>query len=126
MTVLQVCGIALSLLMFLLQLTGRKGPDGRSVVFASALMFFSASLSGVREIFTLVSEQGSLFDVTGYTSLFKALGIGMVGQFTAELCRDAGEPVLASRVEFFCKVEIVLLSLPLVREILTLAGEFAA
>ena len=48
-----------------------------------------------------------------------------MGQFTAELCRDAGEQVLASRVEFFCKVEIILLSLPLVRQILTLAGEFA-
>lgn len=125
MTVLKVCGIALSLLLFLLQISGSKGPNGRGVVFAAALLFFSASLSGIGEIFALVTRYKTLFDKTGYTALVKALGIGIVGQFTAELCRDAGEHVLAGRVEFFCKVEIILLSLPLVEQILALAGGFA-
>lgn len=125
MTVLQVCGIALSLLLFLLQIANSKGPNGRGVVFAASLLFFSASLSGIREIFSVVSLHKDLFDKTGYTVLAKALGIGMVGQFTSELCRDAGESVLASRVEFFCKVEIILLSLPLLKQILALAEEFA-
>ena len=69
MTVLKVCGIALSLLLFLLQIADRKGPNGRSVVFAAALLFFSASLMGINEIFTLVSEYKGLFDKTGYTAL---------------------------------------------------------
>ena len=38
---------------------------------------------------------------------------------------DAGEPVLAGRVEFFAKVEIILLSIPQIRAILQIAGELA-
>ena len=126
MTVLQVCGISLSLLIFLLQVGRNKGTGGRGVVFAAALMLFSASLEGVAEVFSLFKMQSAGFDADGYKALFKALGIGIVSQFTSELCRDAGEPVLAGRVEFFAKIEIMLLSLPLLRQILALAGEFAA
>ena len=125
MTVLQVCGVALSRLNFLLQTAKSHGPNGRSVVFAASLLFFSASMEGVKNVFTLLKSTEPLFDSSGYTALLKAVGIGMVSQFTAELCRDAGEPVLAGRVEFFAKIEIILLSMPLVRQILQLAGEFS-
>lgn len=123
MTILQVCGIALSLLMFLVQAKRSGSADTKTIVFAAAVLFLSASLSDLKEI-VLLFDAHPVSDL-GYTSLWKALGIGMIGQFTAELCRDAGEPVLAGRVEFFAKVEIVLLSLPLVRQILSLAGELA-
>ena len=125
MTVLQVCGIALSLLIFLLQIGRGRGYGGRGVVFAASLLLFSASLSGISQVFSLLRERGSLFDTGGYEGLLKAVGIGVVSQFTAEICRDAGEPVLAGRVEFFAKVEIILLSLPQIRSILQIAGELA-
>ena len=121
MNILQACGIALSLLLFLVQVGRGSGVDTRSVVFAAAVLFLSVSMSSLKEIV-------SIFDTVptndvGYDVLWKTLGIGMIGQFTSEICRDAGEPVLAGRVEFFAKVEIILLSLPLVRQILSLAGQ---
>lgn len=125
MTVLQACGVALSLLLFLLQIGKSGAPNGRSVVFAAALLFFSASLSGIADIFSLIGNQTHAFRTEGIESLFKALGIAIVSQFTAELCRDAGEPVLASRVEFLAKVEIILLSIPLLQRVLALAEDFA-
>ena len=124
MNILQVCGVALSLLLFLVQAKRGGGVDTRSVVFAAAVLFLSVSVNDLKEI-VLLFDQKPISDL-GYATLWKALGIGMIGQFTAEVCRDAGEPVLAGRVEFFAKVEIVLLSLPLVRQILSLAGEIAA
>ena len=43
-------------------------------------------------------------------------------QFSAELCRDAGESAIASKLELVGKAEIIILALPLVRELLGLAG----
>ena len=120
MTVLQMCGVALSVLMFALQ-TGKKS---RAAVFAASLLFFAVSLDGIEELFSLVGQQQADWQQQGFTSLLKELGIGVVCQFTAELCKDAGEKTLAARVEFFAKVQIVLLSFPLLQELLALAREF--
>ena len=122
MTVLQICGVALSVLMFVFQ----AGKRGRGAVLAAALLFFSASLDGIVRLFSFVGQQGTVWGQGSYTALLKALGVGIVCQFTAQLCRDAGEETLASGVEFFGKVEIILLSLPLLQQLLALAGEFAA
>ena len=92
---------------------------------AAAILFFAASLDGISRLFTFVKEQEQLWGRGEYTVLMKALGIGVVCQFTAELCRDAGEAVLASRVEFFGKIEILLLSVPLLQKLLAFAGGLA-
>lgn len=53
--------------------------------------------------------------------LFKALAIAYITQYAAELCRESGESGMASGVELVGKIEILLLSLPLVGEILQMA-----
>ena len=45
-------------------------------------------------------------------------------QFSAELCRDAGESAIASKLELVGKAEIILLCLPLLRELIGLAAGF--
>ena len=50
--------------------------------------------------------------------LLKALGIAVMTQCCAELCRECGEGAAASGIELIGKVEILLLSLPLIHEIL--------
>ncbi|MBR7098337.1 MAG: hypothetical protein IKC59_02890 [Clostridia bacterium] len=53
--------------------------------------------------------------------LFKALGIAWLTQCCADLCRESGENGAASGVELAGKVEILLLSLPLLNEVLEIA-----
>ena len=54
----------------------------------------------------------------GYLLLvFKALGVCLLTQFSADACLDAGEKALASRVEFAGRIAVVLLALPLFEEI---------
>jgi stage III sporulation protein AD len=48
--------------------------------------------------------------------------VTLAAQFTAELCRDAGEGALASRLELAGRAEILLLALPLIRELTALAA----
>ena len=55
--------------------------------------------------------------------LFKSLGIAFLSGTGASVCRDCGESGLATWVEMAGKVEILVLSLPLIQEVLTEAGE---
>lgn len=62
--------------------------------------------------------------IAGYAEfLFKALAIAILTQICAELCRESGESGVASGVELAGKVEILLISLPLINEILSTAKE---
>ncbi|MBO5210663.1 MAG: hypothetical protein J6B80_01885 [Clostridia bacterium] len=54
----------------------------------------------------------------------KALGIGYVTSFCADICRDAGQSTLASLSEIAGKCGIFILSLPLVFNIIDLALGF--
>lgn len=62
--------------------------------------------------------------VESYFSLMlKALAISMCCRMSAEICRDCGEAHLASRVELAGKTGIVLISLPIVQQLLSLAKD---
>lgn len=55
------------------------------------------------------------------TILFKALGICLLTQLTADACRDAGETALAAKAELTGKLLLLVLSLPLFEKITSLA-----
>ncbi len=61
---------------------------------------------------------------SGYAMiLLKALGIAYITAFTAELCKSAGEGMLASAAVLAGKGELILLSLPLISRLLEIAAE---
>jgi stage III sporulation protein AD len=51
------------------------------------------------------------------------MGIALLTQFCADVCRESGESGAASTVELTGKMEILLLCLPLLDEILSAARE---
>ncbi|MBE6589594.1 MAG: hypothetical protein E7643_05390 [Ruminococcaceae bacterium] len=55
--------------------------------------------------------------------LFKALGIALLAQISADVCRECGESSLATGVELTGKIEILLLCLPMIGELLKIAEE---
>ena len=52
------------------------------------------------------------------TILFKALGVAFLTETAASVCRDSGEAGLATWVETAGKLEILLLSFPLIRTVM--------
>lgn len=54
--------------------------------------------------------------------LVKALGICFLTQLASDVCKDAGEASIASKIELAGKFSILILSLPLFAEILSIAS----
>ena len=75
----------------------------------------------------LVTYINSLFSSTSLGewggSVLKALGIAIVVQIAADICRDCGESSAASGVELIGKLEILLLCLPIIKSILETVRE---
>ena len=82
-------------------------------------------LAALRAGAPLVGYLASLTELSGTDEyaklLFKALGIALLSQICADICRECGETAAANGVEWTGKVEILLLCLPMIHEILDLA-----
>ena len=55
--------------------------------------------------------------------IIKALAIAYVTQISSELCRDCGEVGIATGIETVGKIEIIILSLPLINNIVAMSEE---
>ena len=102
----------------------KQSPDTATTLrLVAAVMLASVCVLTVTPIVEYVEELagtlgGSETMVAGCEVLLKALGISILTHVTAGLCRDAGEGSIAYYVELGGKIEILLLSLPLIREMI--------
>ncbi len=75
---------------------------------------------------TVLSYLADLTAVTGapdgeaYSLLIKTLGLAFLTETAASVCRDSGEGTLASWVETGGRLQLLLLSFPLIRRVLDL------
>ncbi|NLU42523.1 MAG: stage III sporulation protein AD [Firmicutes bacterium] len=58
-------------------------------------------------------------------AILKVVGISYIAGFSAQMCRDAGESALASKVELAGKVMILLIALPVFRAIVSALEQLA-
>lgn len=124
MNIIQLCGIGLCTVIFTVLLKERRGEMAVMISLAGGIFLFGAAVSAFVPSVEFVSEAVSSMDnsFSAYISvLLKALGIASAVQITADICRDAGESSVASKVELAGKAEILLISLPMVKELLTTA-----
>lgn len=101
------------------------------------LAVVSEAVCGAVLLFVLSDELDEVLELFGgwmletgigreyFSVLLKALGTALVVQFTADLCRDAGEGAAASQIEFAGKVIMAASSIPLIKGVVGLITELA-
>ena len=124
MEVIRLSGLALlaaMLILILRELRPAFIPPvrlGASVLLVgTALVLYAPVLGRIRTLFTQTGA-GEYADI-----VLRALGIALICELTAVFCRDLGENTLADGVQLFGKLEILVLSLPLVDKVLEMAKE---
>lgn len=119
---LKVCGGALLCAVAVLLLKNVKS-EVLPLQWAGNIMLSGAALLLLQPTITYLGELCSAHGMGETVSLLlRGLGVAMMTQFCADLCRQSGETVLANSVELAGKAEILLLCLPQMRELVELAG----
>ena len=123
MGILQVAGIALLSAMLILLLRELRAVAALPVRLGATLLLFCAALGlyapvllRIRTLFSL--GEGGAFAET----VLRAVGIGLICEFSAAFCRDLGENTVAEGVQLFGKLEILVLALPLIDELIEVVG----
>ncbi|MCI8623464.1 MAG: stage III sporulation protein AD [Provencibacterium sp.] len=89
------------------------------LIFSAVLSWLTPALSEIAGLFASLSVGQEQVEI-----LFKSLGICFITQIACDSCRDAGESAVASKIELAGKFALVVLALPLFREILQIALTF--
>ena len=118
MTIAEIGGlamIALTVLLILKQYKPEWTPFVRIAVTLLSVGSLLTMIGGVlAEIRSLTHDTHAL-SPEAWTILLKALGVAFLTETAASVCRDSGESGLAGWVETAGKMEILLLSFPLIQ-----------
>lgn len=120
MTVIKLCGIAVLGVCATLIMRAAKSELAPPVAALTGIIILFSAVSSIYPVVTFASEitEGNSYSLY-FSVILRALGIGILVQSASDLCRDNGENAIASKLEFAAKVGIILLGLPVIREILS-------
>ena len=90
-----------------------------ALVVAATIALLSVVIKLSIPVLEFTKQLADSYGMSSYLGIMlKALGIAMSSRVCAEICRDCGENAIATKVEIGGKVGILLLSLPLLQQII--------
>ena len=119
-------GISLSALILAVLIRDYNKTASIAIVIAASAMIFVKIASDISIIFeALTNISSGVETAASYIKLMmKVLGIVLITQFTADLCRDCGENALASQTETAAKISVVSMILPLFETVIKIVAGF--
>jgi len=120
MEIIKIAGIALTGVISAALLKSINKDISLYVILATAVIILIAVLGEISEIFSFIEN---IYDDITYGREFfpviiKVLIIAYITDFTAQLCKDAGEGSIGSKVEMAGKVIIFYVAMPILTAIL--------
>jgi stage III sporulation protein AD len=123
MLVIGMVGIAASLLA--IQFKTIKPEYSMYISLGGCVLIIFYSIKGIESIATLMNRVMALETIgSGYMKiLFKIVGIAFVAEISSDISGDCGFQALAKQIQVFGKLSILVVSLPVYTEIITLIGD---
>ncbi len=124
MEILQIAGIAVSGMLLVSLVRAFKPEFAIYIVIATVIVIMLLSFTQLTSVFQFLK---SVYDDMSYGKeyfpvIIKVLVVAYVADFTAQLCNDAGETSIGSKVELAGKIIIFYISLPVLVSILQLVN----
>ncbi len=120
MEILNIVGIALVVTVLAVLLREVRPEFALLLALGFGVLIFILVLSKMGTMINLFREltHKAEVDELYLVTLLKILGIAYIAEFGAQICRDAGEGTIASKVEMAGKILILLLALPIFTAVL--------
>ena len=125
MNIVQSCGFALLAVITVLVLRSVRPEYATVAGIVAGIALLAATfvpLLGVLDSVTAIAEDTGF---SAYSSvILKSMGIGILAQTTADVCRDSGVSMIAAKVEFAAKIMILILCVPILETLMSLIEGF--
>lgn len=115
MEILQIVGIGFIAVALLTVLKQQKPEIAVLLSIAAGVTIFLLVIGKISSIIQVLEKLAVSADVNDFyiITILKIAGIAYIGDFGAQVCRDAGESAVASKIEFAAKVLVLIIALPI-------------
>jgi stage III sporulation protein AD len=122
MQIFQIVGIGIVATVLILVIKKQRPEIAVQVSILSGIVIFVLVVSKLSAVLELLRSYADKADIKPiyFTTVLKITGIAYIAEFGAEVCRDAGEGSIASKIELAGKIIIIGLSVPIVTSLLDL------
>lgn len=121
----KACGLAVTSAMLIMLLRKWGAEHSLLLKVAAGIAMAAVCFGAVSPVVEYIRELGAMGEENGLADavelMLRVLAVAIVTHVCATICRDCGEGTLASYVELGGKVEILILSLPMVKQIIDLS-----
>lgn len=127
MDVIKVGLLAIAGIMLAVQFKGQKQEYGLYIGFAISLMVFTFSIGRLEAVMVQVNNLKNLLgNQSEYLAiLLKVIGITYVCEFCAGICKDSGYSSVASQIEIFGKLTVLLSGMPVLLALIETIQNFS-
>ncbi len=123
--ILRICGIALIGIVMATLLRNRGSAIAPYITQVTALIIFSTAVAALIPVIEFIKSmtEGQAETSDAISSVLLASVIAVVFRILSDICKENGENMLKNAVEFAGNAEIILLCLPIIKDIITLSSE---
>lgn len=122
MEIFQIVAIGLVATVLAIMVKNQKPELGIYISLVTGFVIFIfilAKLQSVIEILNQIANKINIDDIY-LSTILKIVGIAYIAEFGAQVCKDAGEGVIASKIEFAGKVLIMVMAVPILVSLMDL------
>lgn len=120
MEIWQIVGLALIVTVMGVILRKMQPEIAVQLSILAGAVIFLLVLGKIKVIVDLLQNLADQANISSYYLLIvlKIVGISYLAEFGAQICRDAGEGALATKVEMAAKIGVLVLAIPIIVAIL--------
>lgn len=125
MEILKIAALALCAVMIIVLVKNYKPEFGIFVAIGCSVLILYFLVDSLKYAFSYMSQLYEKLDYgkTYFPIIIKVLAIAYITEFTSQLCKDAGESSIASKVELAGKIIIFCVAIPVFISILNLVEQ---
>jgi len=118
--IVQIVGLGFIVTLLILTIRSQRPEIAVQISLALAAIIFLIVLAKIEVVLNLFRDLADKANISRMylNTILKIIGIAYITEFGAQVCRDAGEGAVASKIELAGKILVMVMAIPIIALVL--------
>lgn len=116
MEIIQIVGLGLVVTILVVIIKQQRPELAIQLSIVAGVIIFGMMLGKIVSVINVMKQiaQKSNVSMLYMGTVLKIVGVAYIAEYGAQVCKDAGEGAVASKIEFAAKVIVIVLAIPII------------